>query len=85
MLPQLGSAERGTCVFLDFSKAFIKVHHDICLLKLERCGIRECALDLIKSYLSNQMEYVYINGERSDELPSMVGIPLGSCIGPCFI
>ncbi len=82
VLPQLGTDEYGACVFLDFSKAFNTVHHDICLLKLERYGIRGQVHDLIRSYLSNRKEYVYINGQRSEELPSMVGVPQGSCLGP---
>ncbi len=35
LLP-LGADECGTCVFFYFSKEFNTVHHDICLLKLER-------------------------------------------------
>ncbi len=75
VLPQLGTDEYGTCLFLDFSKAFNTVHHDICLLKLVRYGIIGQALDLIRSYLSNQREYVYIIGQRSEELFSMFGVP----------
>ncbi len=85
VLPQLVTDECGTCVFLDFSKAINTVHHDICLLKLERYGIRGQALELIRSYLSNRREYVYINGQMSEELPSMVGVPSVAVWAPFYI
>ncbi len=85
LLPQLGTDHCGACVFLDISNAFNTVHHNICLLKLERYGVRGRALDLIKSYLINQREYVYINGQKSKEMLSMVGVPHGSCLIPCYI
>ena len=45
-------------VFLDFSKAFDTVDHDILLQKMDKYGICCVELQWFKDYLSNRMQYV---------------------------
>ena len=69
-------------IFIDLSKAFDTIDHEILLEKLESYGIRGNALLLIKSYLSNRKQCVSTLGEISDKLDVIYGVPQGSCLGP---
>ena len=69
-------------VFLDFSKAFDTVNHDILIMKLEHYGIRGIAKDWLASYLSNRKQFVFFNNVSSDQLTLSCGILQGSVLGP---
>ena len=71
-------------IFIDFTKAFDTVDHDILLQKLDRYGVRGHANHFIKSYLSNRKQYTVINGERSEVEDIIYGVPQGSILGPLF-
>ena len=69
-------------VFLDLSKAFDTVSHDILLKKLEHYGIRGLALQLLASYLQNRKQYVTVDGHKSQTKELTIGVPQGSVLGP---
>ena len=62
-------------LFLDFSKAFDTVDHDILLDKLEFYGIRGCAHDWFKSYLTNRKQFVEFDSHTSSLLSITCGVP----------
>ncbi|CAH2211691.1 jg6806, partial [Pararge aegeria aegeria] len=69
-------------IFCDLSKAFDCVQHETLIRKLRHYGIRDKALSLLNSYLSDRIQRVDINGKRSPGAPVGVGVPQGSILGP---
>ena len=69
-------------VFLDFSKAFDTVDHDLLLHKLHRYGLRGVVYDFMRSYLANRTQYVQIKDCKSSPIVVTTGVPQGSCLGP---
>ena len=72
-----------TCsIFLDLSKAFDTVNHDILLKKLSCFGIRGKFQELLRSYLTDRYQYTSIHNCKSEIMKVSCGVPQGSCLGP---
>ena len=69
-------------IFLDFSKAFDTVNHQILLTKLDYYGIRGVVKDWFTSYLSNRSQFVSLGAINSDTQAVSCGVPQGSVLGP---
>lgn len=53
-------------IFVDFNKAFDSIKHNILFYKLPHYGIRGLSLNLLRSYLSNRIQFVIANNIASD-------------------
>ena len=79
------AVDNGECVsalFLDLSKAFDTINHDLLLAKLKAYGFSPNALKLMHSYLNNRKQQVQINNKFSSESTVIAGVPQGSIDGP---
>ena len=89
LLTMLEKWKRGTdnglyvsALFMDLSKAFDTINHDLMLAKLKASGFSTNALNLIHSYLKNRKQKAQINNKFSLERNVITGIPQGSIDGP---
>ena len=83
LLNNVDEGNYSCCIFLDLSKVFDSVQHDILLCKLEKLnGFRGNALELLKSFLTNRVQYTKIGNSKSKPLKVDCGVPQGSSLGP---
>ncbi|XP_063903797.1 uncharacterized protein LOC135123234 [Zophobas morio] len=64
-------------IYLDYSKPFDTVDHELLLFKLSSLGLSESITKFFASYLS-----IMINGHLSDHYTVTFGVPQGSTLGP---
>ena len=82
LLIQLDSRKIPINFYIDLSKAFDRLRHDILLQKLLYYGITNIAKLLLESYLNNRKQFVQIGNVRSTMKQVLTGVPQGSIIGP---
>ena len=81
-LSAINKSQLTGAVFLDLRKAFDLVDHVILLHKLELYLQNTHTVSLIKSFLQNRTQKVFLDGQCSQEGPVLCGVPQGSILGP---
>ena len=78
----LDNKNHAFSIFVDFSKAFDIVQHEILLDKLYVYGIRGVCSAWFRSYLENRVHSVRIGNCMSNYKVSNISVPQGSVLGP---
>ena len=69
-------------IYLDLSKSFDTIDHNILLHKLEYDGFRGVVRDWFKNYQNNRKQHVSYNGNTSHLKTILYGVSQGSILGP---
>lgn len=78
----INDSEIPAALFIDITKAFDMVDHDLLLKKLYNAGFRGFIYDWFASYLGNRKNIVKIKKLVSSEKLINIGVPQGSVLGP---
>ena len=81
----LNAFNKGNCVlgiFIDFSKAFDTIDHNILLHKMKNLGFSHNVILWVQSYLQNRTQTTFINSIYSAPNKLNYGVPQGSVLGP---
>ena len=78
----LDKGEVCIVVYFDLANAFDKVWHTGILYKLARMGFKGDILRWLRNYFINRKIKVRIDGQYSEELPILAGVPQGAVLSP---
>ena len=78
----LDKGDYVVAAFLDMSKAFDTVNHNMLLQELLEIGIGGVALQWFHSYLTNRQQCVVTKTQQGQPYTSNRGVPQGSVLGP---
>jgi hypothetical protein len=68
-------------MFIDLSKAFDSIFHQLLLIKIQKMGFSDSFVDLIRSYLAQRTQFVVLDKISSSEKRVTRGVFQGSTLG----
>lgn len=81
---ELSTKKHVVSVFVDVSKAFDSCDHDVLLTKIRRTGLDGNGINLIKCYLKDREQRVFVNGFDGGSFKINIGVGQGTILGPTF-
>ena len=69
-------------MFIDLSKDFDTIHHDLMIAKVGESSFSQDALQYMRSYLTNREQRVRVNSNFSSWDNNIAGVPEGSILRP---
>ena len=75
----------GRPILMDLRKVFHAINLDLLITKLHVYGFSMESLKLIKSYLNDRWQRTKLNTGFSKSNEILLGVPLGSVLGPLFL
>ena len=78
----IDKGEYISVMYMDLSKAFDTINHDLLLAKLRAYGFSTSALNLLYSYLKYRKQKVVINNKTNSSEVVIAGVRQGSIDGP---
>ena len=78
----LDASRQVDVVYVDFSKAFYSVNHNILIHKLQSFGINGNILSWFNYYQNNRIQRVVLDGYTSEWSTVLSGVSQGSILGP---
>ena len=81
---QMNNGKLTGAVYVDLSKAFDTIGHNVLLQKLPTYWVKDEELEWLNSYLFNRKNYVCVDRNISIPEPEYCGVPQGSILRPLF-
>ena len=72
----------NSVVFIDLTKAFDTIDHEIILRKMSHLGVDQAAIKCFSSYLSGRTQRCNVSDKLSSVCTLIYGVPQGSILGP---
>lgn len=82
LFPAVESRCQVDSVYVDFSKAFDLVPHNLLIEKLRHLGFPNWITNWLNSYLTDRKAFVQVNQQVSNHFSIPSGVPQGSVLGP---
>ncbi len=79
---ELRANKHVVTIYVDVSKAFDSCDHDIILNKIKHTGLDQAGINLMKMYLHNRDQLVYVNGSFGGLFVVNIGVGQGTILGP---
>ena len=69
-------------IYMDLSKAFVSLHHELLIAKLKYYGLDQNTVEFFRSCLSNHYQCCKMNNTLGDWIKVIAGVPQESILGP---